>query len=94
MIEVAAIALGAFGMIGGGVAAALAFCWLIFHLGKATRCPGASSVIAGGFAVLTLSDAFSCGEFARVTAAFSLPMLLFLWDSARQGCKAPTTVRG
>lgn len=92
MIEVAAIALGAFGMIGGGVAAALALCWLTFHLGKTTRSLGACTILVGVFAVLTLADVFSCGEFPRVSAAFSLPMLLFLWDSARTGCQASTTV--
>lgn len=91
MIEVVAIALGAFGMIGGGIAAALAFCWLTFHLGTATRSPGTCTILASVFAVVTLADVFSCGEFPRVSAAFSLPMLLFLWDSARAGYQASTT---
>lgn len=91
MVETAAIALGAFGMIGGGVAAALALCWLTFHLGKATRNLGACTILTGVFAVLALLDVFSCGEFLRVSAAFSLPMLLFLWDSARTGSQAPKT---
>lgn len=92
MIEVAAIALGAFGMIGGGVAVALALCWLTFHLGETTRSLGTCTILAGVFAVLTLADVFSCGEFPRVSAAFSLPMLLFLWDSARTGYQGPKTV--
>jgi hypothetical protein len=90
MLEVATLALGAVGMVGGGVAAALAMCWIVYRLGKLTHHPVTCVLVACAAAVAALADAFSLGSFTRVSAAFALPILFFLWDNCRPTYRAPT----
>jgi hypothetical protein len=80
MIEVATMAVEVVGMIGGQLLAAIALCWLTCRLGKYTGRPAICTSAVAILAFLTVLDTFACGQFARASAAFALPMLLFLWD--------------
>ncbi|MDH7974448.1 hypothetical protein QH494_19845 [Sphingomonas sp. AR_OL41] len=92
MLMLATLVVEAIGLMFSAFAVALALSWLAFRLGMLVGCPAPFVTAAGAIAVLTVADVFACGDFARISAAFALPMLLMCWVEAR-GWKQATIAR-